>query len=92
VREHDRKRLIDIRSPREYRGDATSAPGYPDEGVLRGGHSSGARNVPWARAANAVGTFKPIEQRRDGYLDEVGLRPTDDNVIYCRIGERSSHS
>jgi thiosulfate/3-mercaptopyruvate sulfurtransferase len=26
------------------------------------------------------------------YLDEQGLRPTDDVIAYCRIGERSSHT
>ena len=92
VREHNGEALIDIRSPQEYRGEVTSAAGYPDEGVLRGGHIPGAKNVPWARAANADGTFKSIDQLRDVYLDEVGLRSDDDIITYCRIGERSSHS
>jgi len=92
VREHDGRPLIDIRSPAEYRGEVTSAPGYPDEGVLRGGHIPGARNVPWARAVDDDGTFKPIDRLRDVYLDEVGLRSDDDIITYCRIGERSSHT
>lgn len=92
VLEHVGKPLIDIRSPQEYRGDVTSAPGYPEEGVLRGGHIPGAKNVPWARAASPDGTFKPFDDLRDVYIDEIGLEPGDDIITYCRIGERSSHS
>src|SRR5512146_2024803 len=50
--------LIDVRSPGEFRGEITHMPEYPQEGVLRGGHSPGARSVPWKTAANDDGTFK----------------------------------
>jgi len=63
---------------------------YPQEGALRGGHIPGARNVPWARAVNEDGTFKSTEELIALYQDELGLKPTDDIVAYCRIGERSS--
>jgi len=63
---------------------------YPQEGSLRGGHIPGARNVPWARAVNEDGTFKSTEELIALYQDELGLKPTDDIVAYCRIGERSS--
>jgi thiosulfate/3-mercaptopyruvate sulfurtransferase len=63
---------------------------YPQEGALRGGHIPGARNVPWARAVNVDGTFKSTEELRAIYQEELGLRPGDDIVAYCRIGERSS--
>jgi thiosulfate/3-mercaptopyruvate sulfurtransferase len=33
-------------------------PEYPREGVLRGGHIPGAKNVPWKTAVNEDGTFK----------------------------------
>ncbi|MBE7520030.1 MAG: sulfurtransferase [Thermoflexaceae bacterium] len=85
--------LIDVRSPQEYSGERTHMPEYPQEGVLRGGHIPGARSVPWARAANPEdGTFKTAEQLRDLYEREQGLKPSDDIVAYCRIGERSSHT
>jgi thiosulfate/3-mercaptopyruvate sulfurtransferase len=94
VLEHVRgkKPLIDVRSPEEYSGERTHMPEYPQEGVLRGGHIPGAASVPWKRAANADGTFKSPEELRAIYAEEVGLRPEDDVVVYCRIGERSSHT
>jgi len=65
---------------------------YPQEGSLRGGHIAGARNVPWARAANDDGTFKTADELRSIYEDEQGLSGSDNIIAYCRIGERSSHS
>ena len=67
-------------------------PEYPQEGVLRGGHIPGAVNVPWARAANADGTFRSADELRAIYEGEKGLKKNDDVVAYCRIGERSSHT
>src|SRR5919206_68823 len=83
-------RLVDVRSPGEYSGELLAMPDYPQEGALRGGHIPGAANVPWARAVNEDGTFKSAEELRAIYEGEVGLKPTDDVVAYCRIGERSS--
>jgi len=84
--------LIDVRSPGEYKGELLHMPNYPQEGALRGGHIPGAKNVPWARAANADGTFKSADELRAIYQGEAGLNPGDTVVAYCRIGERSSHS
>ena len=84
--------LIDVRSPDEFTGRKLHLPEYPQEGVLRGGHVPGARNVPWARAANNDGTFKDADSLRVIYEREAGLRPGDDVITYCRIGERSSHT
>jgi thiosulfate/3-mercaptopyruvate sulfurtransferase len=84
--------LIDVRSPQEYTGERTHMPDYPQEGTLRGGHIPGARNVPWARAADADGSFKSADALRAIYETELGLTPGDDVVTYCRIGERSSHT
>ena len=85
-------RLIDVRSPDEFSGAKLHMPDYPQEGAMRGGHIPGARSVPWARAANADGTFKPADELRTIYEREAGLRAGDDVIAYCRIGERSSHS
>ena len=84
--------LVDVRSPAEYKGELLHMADYPQEGSLRGGHIAGARNVPWARAANEDGTFKSAAELRAIYEEEQGLSPSDDIVAYCRIGERSSHS
>ena len=86
------KPLVDVRSPDEYTGKRTHMAEYPQEGVLRGGHIPGAKNVPWARAANADGTFKSAAELRAIYETEKGLKPGDDVISYCRIGERSSHT
>jgi thiosulfate/3-mercaptopyruvate sulfurtransferase len=85
--------LIDVRSPAEFTGERLHMPDYPNEGALRGGHIPGAANVPWAKAVNPDdGTFKPAEELRALYEQEAGLKPQDDVVVYCRIGERSSHT
>ena len=84
--------LVDVRSPGEYSGELLHMPNYPQEGAMRGGHIPGAKNIPWARAANADGTFKSADELRAIYEDEQGLQPDDNVVAYCRIGERSSHT
>lgn len=87
------KPLVDVRSPAEFSGEKTHMPEYPQEGVLRGGHIPGAKNVPWSRAANPDdGTFKSADELRAIYEQEQGLKSGDDIVAYCRIGERSSHT
>ncbi len=88
----DGKALVDVRSPEEYSGERLHMPDYPNEGALRGGHIPGARNVPWARAVQADGTFKSAEELRQIYVQEQGLSPDEEVVAYCRIGERSSHT
>jgi thiosulfate/3-mercaptopyruvate sulfurtransferase len=86
-------RLVDVRSPEEYRGERLHMPEYPNEGALRGGHIPGAANVPWARAVDPeTHTFRPRAELEAIYGGEAGLTPKDDVVVYCRIGERSSHT
>jgi thiosulfate/3-mercaptopyruvate sulfurtransferase len=82
--------LIDVRSPKEFTGEALHMPDYPQEGALRAGHIPGARSVPWSRAVNDDGTFKSPAELRSIYEGEIGLNPRDDVIAYCRIGERSS--
>lgn len=85
--------LIDVRSPEEFRGERLHMPDYPNEGALRGGHIPGALSIPWGRAVNQDdGTFKDAAELRKIYVEENNLRPDDDVIAYCRIGERSSHT
>jgi thiosulfate/3-mercaptopyruvate sulfurtransferase len=87
------KRLVDVRSPEEYRGERLHMPEFPNEGALRGGHIPGAKSIPWGRAVNPeTHTFRPASELRTIYESENGLQRTDDVVVYCRIGERSSHT
>lgn len=85
--------LVDVRSPEEYRGERLHMPEYPNEGALRGGHIPGALSIPWGRAINQEdGTFKDATDLYKIYIEENKLRPEDDVIAYCRIGERSSHT
>ncbi len=85
--------LVDVRSPAEFSGEKLHMEGYPNEGALRGGHIPGAKSVPWSRAANPEnGTFKSAADLRAIYETEHGLKPDDNVISYCRIGERSSHT
>jgi thiosulfate/3-mercaptopyruvate sulfurtransferase len=86
-------RLVDVRSPEEFRGEKLHMPEYPQEGAVRGGHIPGARSIPWARAVNPdTHTFRPASELRTLYVAENGLDPNQETIVYCRIGERSSHS
>ena len=84
--------LIDVRSPKEFSGEMLHMEAYPQEGALRGGHIPNAKSVPWATAANEDGTFKSADELLEIYQAGAGLKPEDDVIAYCRIGERSSHT
>lgn len=85
------KPLVDVRSPGEFSGEVTHMADYPQEGVLRGGHVPTAQNIPWAQAVAEDGTFKSAEELRELYQSK-GIVPEEDVIVYCRIGERSSHT
>ncbi len=90
---HAGRKLVDVRSPEEYRGERLHMPDYPNEGAMRGGHIPGARSVPWARAIDPeTSMFRTAAELRAIYETEQGLARADDVVVYCRIGERSSHT
>lgn len=83
--------LVDVRSPKEYSGELLAPETAPQEGSQRGGHIPGAANVPWSQAVQENGTFKPAEELQVLYQGK-GLRPEQEVIAYCRIGERSSHT
>lgn len=84
-------KLVDVRSPAEYKGEIIAPPGLP-ETAQRAGHIPGAINVPWAQAVDEDGTYKPIEALRALYGDKGINSDAEEIVAYCRIGERSSHT
>jgi thiosulfate/3-mercaptopyruvate sulfurtransferase len=93
VAEHAKRgaiNLVDVRSPDEFTGKVIAPPGL-NETAQRGGHIPGAKNIPWAMAANEDGTFKSPEQLHALYWG-AGVTPDRDTIAYCRIGERSSHT
>ncbi|CAG0931195.1 thiosulfate/3-mercaptopyruvate sulfurtransferase [Thermoflexales bacterium] len=85
------KPLVDVRSPGEFSGQLLHMPDYPQEGAMRGGHIPGARNIPWAKAVQEDGTFKPAAELQELYQPQ-GIVPDKEVIAYCRIGERSSHT
>jgi len=87
-----RKPLIDVRSPAEFKGEITYPAEYPQESALRGGHVPGAKNVLWKMAANDDGTFKSREELERIYEEDLGYKADGDTIVYCRIGERASHT
>ncbi len=87
-----RRPLVDVRSPQEYSGELLSMPNYPQEGAMRGGHIPGASNIPWSQAINQDdGTFKSADELKALY-EGKGVKPGEQVIAYCRIGERSSHT
>jgi thiosulfate/3-mercaptopyruvate sulfurtransferase len=81
--------LVDVRSQQEFRGELIVMPGYELEGAQRAGHIPGAVSIPWSRAIEEDGRFKPAGELRLLYgslLDGEAI------IAYCRIGERSAHT
>lgn len=85
--------LVDVRSPGEYSGELLHMPNYPQEGAMRGGHIPGAKNIPWSQAINeGSGVFKTADELSELYKVSNNLKPENETIAYCRIGERSSHT
>lgn len=82
--------IVDIRSADEYSGKIFAPPGS-QELTVRAGHVPNALNVPWGRAVADDGTFKSPEELKKIYAD-AGIDGKKPIIVYCRIGERSSHT
>ena len=84
-------RLVDVRSPEEFRGEKLAPDHLPQEQSQVPGHIPGAANVPWAQATNEDGSFKSVDELRELYAAQ-GITGEGEVIAYCRIGERSSHT
>jgi thiosulfate/3-mercaptopyruvate sulfurtransferase len=82
--------IVDIRSPDEFSGKIFAPPGS-QELAVRAGHVPSAINVPWGRAVNEDGTIKSPDELKRLYT-AAGIDGSKPIIVYCRIGERSSHS
>jgi len=89
--EKNGKKLVDVRSPKEFSGELFAPENLPQEGAQRAGHIKGAVNVPWATAVAEDGRFKAADELERIYGDK-GLDGSTETIAYCRIGERSSHT
>ncbi len=78
--------LLDGRAPDQYSGK------NPGDGIKRGGHIPGAKNVFWVETmvSKQDPTLKPVEQIRALY-EKAGLKPGDPVVVYCRTGPIATH-
>ena len=85
------EQLVDVRSPEEYRGERLAPEHLPREQPQVPGHIPGAVNIPWSKAANDDGTFRPADELRALYQG-AGITPDRGTIAYCRIGERSAHT
>ena len=90
VRQGDR-RLVDVRSPKEFSGELVAPENLPQEGAQRAGHIAGAVNVPWSAAVAADGRFLSATELRQIYRG-AGIDGGAETIAYCRIGERRSHT
>jgi len=90
AQKHSTAAMVDVRSPQEFAGEILAPPGLP-ETCQRGGHIPGARSIPWSKACNEDGTFKSYEDLKSLYAAE-GIDGSQSVIVYCRIGERSSHT
>ncbi|MEP9375913.1 sulfurtransferase [Aquabacter sp. CN5-332] len=83
--------IVDIRSPDEFSGKLF-APEGSRELSIRAGHVRGAKNVTWSKAVDPeTGKFKSKEELKKLYA-EAGVDGSKPVIVYCRIGERSSHT
>jgi len=89
---HLGKPLIDVRTPEEYSGERLHLPDFPNEGATRGGHIPTAHSISWSKAVQADETFLPAADLRQIYLSNTSFDSASDFIVYCRIGERSSHT
>jgi thiosulfate/3-mercaptopyruvate sulfurtransferase len=85
------KNLVDVRSPDEYAGRLLAPAHLPQEAAQRGGHIPTAKNIPWSKAANDDGTFRPDDELTTLY-EGAGVDLGTSTIAYCRIGERSAHT
>jgi thiosulfate/3-mercaptopyruvate sulfurtransferase len=78
--------LIDGRAPDQFSG------ANPGDGIKRGGHIPGAKNVFWMQTVTSKEdpTLKPVEQIRALY-EAAGLKPGEAVVVYCRTGPIATH-
>ncbi|HIY64657.1 MAG TPA: sulfurtransferase [Candidatus Agrococcus pullicola] len=88
--------LVDIRGPQEFNGEIGVAEGFGGEAAAKWGHIPGAVYAPWGQIVNQPdeggdGTLLDVEEIRDHYA-ELGVDGSVTVYVYCRIGERASHT
>ena len=86
------KSVIDVRSSEEYLGEvAYVSKLYKNMLPPETGHIPTAIHINWKSLLEENGTFKPKEKLID-ILNESGVDPNDEIIVYCSVGERSGHT
>ncbi len=79
--------LLDVRTHKEFIGQANAPPGKDQNITMESGHIPGAKNILWSVALNASGTFKTKPALRQIY--QAYLKPGGAPIVtYCLRGER----
>lgn len=79
-------KLLDTRSPEEYKGEINHGENYKGEKAL--GHIESAISLPYSDLYNVDGTPKSIADMK-AIFEGLGLKPEDEIVTYCTVGIRS---
>jgi thiosulfate/3-mercaptopyruvate sulfurtransferase len=82
-------RIVDARSPEEYRGERVGGPGGPDVGAVRAGRIPGARHLHYLDLLDATKSFRPAAELRS-LVAARGLSAGDAIVTYCRMSHRAT--
>lgn len=76
--------LLDVRTESEYKGSQRA-------GEPRGGHIKGAILLEWIELLEDNGLLKS-PQEITAMMDELGIHPEDEIVVYCTMGIRSGYA
>lgn len=79
-------KLIDTRSPEEYKGETNHGENYKGEKAL--GRIPTAVHLQYADLYNVDGTIKSIADLQATFKG-LGLQPEDEIITYCTVGIRS---
>ena len=83
-------RLVDVRSPEEYRGEMLAPDHLPQEQSQVPGHIPGAANIPWSKAPADHGSFRSLDELR-GLYEGQGITP-DRNVTPTAGSKNGPHT
>lgn len=80
-------KLIDTRSPEEYRGESNHGE-KNDKGEKALGRIPGAVHLQYADLYNVDGTIKSVAEIQ-AIVEGLGIKPEDQIITYCTVGIRS---
>jgi thiosulfate/3-mercaptopyruvate sulfurtransferase len=86
--EHSIK-ILDARSPEEYRGERVGGPGGPNVGAVRAGRIPGARHLYYLDLLDGTKSFKAPDELRS-IVAARGIEAGDDVIAYCRMSHRAT--